>query len=232
MSGTNKSKHVVILCHPEPDSFNAAVAAKYCAVVEENGQEAILRDLYRMNFDPILRANEQPGSPAFMESPHVSHELEIIADAAVLVFVYPIWFGTPPAMLKGYVDRVLGANFSFRAVRARDARSRLEGAHLLSLTSSGTSLIWLEEQGQWQSLIQVFDRYLERAFSMASTEHVHFPSIVEGLSERFFQQNMEDVRQAARKLCSIALNDRRSGEAERASKERAWLRGEQPTILE
>ena len=226
------SKHVVILCHPELDSFNAAVAAKYCAVVEECGQVAVLRDLYRMNFDPVLRANEQPGSPTFTESPHIANELAIIADAAVLVFVYPIWFGTPPAMLKGYVDRVLGSDFTFRAVRARDATSRLEGTHLLSLTSSGTSLVWLEEQGQWQSLIQVFDRYLERAFSMASTEHVHFSSIVEGMSEHFFLQNMEDVRQAARKLCSITLNDRQSGETERASKERAWLRGEDPDILE
>jgi NAD(P)H dehydrogenase (quinone) len=227
MLAKDKLKHVVILCHPELESFNAAVAAKYCAVVEDHGQIAVLRDLYRMNFDPVLRANEQPGSSAFKESPDVAHELEVIADAAALVFVYPIWFGSPPAMLKGYVDRVLGSDFTFRAVRARDATSRLEGAHLLSLTSSGTSLIWLEEQGQWQSLIQVFDRYLERAFSMASTEHVHFPSIVEGLKERFFLENMEDVKQAARKLCSITLNDLRSGEAERSSKERGWLRGEE-----
>lgn len=227
MINTKKSKHVVVLCHPEPDSFNAAVAAKYCAVVEENGQEAVLRDLYRMKFDPVLQANEQPGSSAFLQSPHVAHELDIIADAAYLVLVYPIWFGTPPAMLKGYVDRVLGSDFSFRAVKARDATSRLAGAHLLSLSSSGTSQIWLDEQGEWQSLVTVFDHYLERAFSMASTEHVHFSSIVDGLSERFFLQNMEEVREAARKSCSIALNDIRSGEAERAAKERAWLRGDE-----
>ena len=226
MRARDTLKHVVILCHPEADSFNAAVAAKYCAEVEEHGQVAIMRDLYRMEFDPVLRANEQPGSPGFLESPHIAHELEIIADAVAIVLVYPIWFGTPPAMLKGYVDRVLGSDFTFRAVQARDVKSRLEGQHLLSLTSSGTSRVWLEEQGQFQSLVQVFDRYLERAFSMASTDHVHFPSIVDGLSERYFLQNMEDVRQAARKMCSVTLNDLRSGEAERASKERAWLRGE------
>ena len=44
-----KSKHFIVLYHPESDSFNAAVTAKYCAVVEENNQEAILRDLYRMS---------------------------------------------------------------------------------------------------------------------------------------------------------------------------------------
>ena len=222
-----KIKHVVILCHPDPDSFNSAVAAKYCAEVEEHGQVAVLRDLYRMNFDPVLRAHERPGLPTFMQSPEVDEELEIIANAQVLVLVYPIWFGTPPAMLKGYVDRVLGADFSFRAIRAREAASRLEGTHLLSLTSSGTSTAWLEEQGQRQSLIQVFDRYLKLAFSMASTEHVHFSSIVAGMSDLNFRQNIENVRQAARKSCSLALKSLRSGEVERLSKERAWLRGEE-----
>jgi NAD(P)H dehydrogenase (quinone) len=211
MNATKKSKHVVILSHPEPDSFNAAVAAKYCAVVQENGQEAVLRDLYRIKFDPVLQGNEQPGSAAFRQSPHVTHELDVIADAAVLVLVYPIWFGTPPAMLKGYVDRVLGSDFSFRAVKARDAKSRLAGAHLLSLTSSGTSQIWLDEQGEFQSLVQVFDRYLERAFSMASTEHVHFSSIVDGLSERFFLQYMQEVREAAEKSCHIVADDISAG---------------------
>ena len=228
MIAAHTTKHVVVLCHPALDSFNAAVAAKYCAAVEENGQQAVLRDLYRMNFNPVLQADERPGSPTFLESADIASELEIIADVAVLVFVYPIWFGTPPAMLKGYVDRVLGSDFTFRSVRARDATSRLEGTHLLSLTSSGNSLVWLEEQGQWQSLIQVFDRYLGKAFSMASTEHIHFPSIVADLDEHFFRQNMEDVRQVARKMCSIVVNDQSSGEAERASKERAWLRGTDP----
>jgi NAD(P)H dehydrogenase (quinone) len=232
MGAKKPLKHVVVLSHPEEDSFNAAVAARYCAEVEKHGQTAIMRDLYRMEFDPVLRAIEQPGSPAFLESPHTAYELEIIADAAVIVFVYPIWFGTPPAMLKGYVDRVLGSDFTFRAVQAHDAKSRLEGKHLLSITSSGASLVWLEEQGQWQSLIQVFDRYLARAFSLASTEHVHFSSIVDGLSERFFEQNMEDVRQTARKMCSKVLSEALGAEAERSAKARGRLRDQQADPVE
>jgi NAD(P)H dehydrogenase (quinone) len=201
MNTAKKPRHVVILCHPEPDSFNAAVAAKYCAVVRENGQEAILRDLYAMDFDPVLRASEQPGSPDFRQSPQVAHELGILTGAAALVLVYPIWFGSAPAMLKGYVDRVLGSDFAFDAIRARGGPSWLAGTHLLSLTSSGNTQLWLEEQGAWQSLIQVFDRYLGWAFAMASAEHVHFSPIAPELSERFFLQYMEEVSQAARKIC-------------------------------
>ena len=194
-------KHVVVLCHPDAQSFNAAVAAQYCAAVEARGQTAILRDLYRMKFDPVLQSTERPGSPGFLESPHVAHELDIISNAAVIVFVYPIWFGTPPAMMKGYVDRVLGSGFSSDAVRARDPASTLAGAHLLSLTSSGNSQLWLDEQGQWQSLIAVFDRYIQRAFSMASTRHSHFSPIGEALSERTFAQHMAEVETVAEAMC-------------------------------
>ncbi len=199
----DKCKHVVVLCHPETNSFNAAVAARYCAVVEENGQTAILRDLYRMKFAPVLQANEQPGSAKFFESPHVTHELDVIAGMAVLVFIYPIWFGTAPAMLKGYVERVLGADFHFRALGAEPESSRLSGTHLLSFTSSGNSLLWLEQQETLKSLTYVFDRYIERAFSMASMEHIHFASIVDDLSEHLFEQAMADVQRAAQKMCNI-----------------------------
>lgn len=203
MNNPVKSKHVVVLCHPDPHSFNAAVADKYCAEVTARGQDVVLRDLYRMKFDPVLQGNEQPGSSRYFQSPHVAHELDVIADAAFLVFVYPIWFGSPPAMLKGYVDRVLGADVTVRAIQAEGGPSRLAGTHLLSLTSSGASQIWLDEQGEWKSLLQLFDHYLTRAFAMASSEHVHFSSIVDGLSDRFFLQYMEQVRAAAAKACDI-----------------------------
>ncbi len=199
-------RHVVVLCHPASDSFNAAVAARYCAAVAECGQVAVLRDLYRMEFDPIMRASDQPGAADFAPCPRVAEERALIADATVVVFVYPIWFGTPPAMLKGYVERVFGADVAWPAARAPGSRSRLAGKHLLSLTSSGNSRVWLDEQGQWQSLIAVFDHYLRRAFAMASAQHVHFPSIIPGLNDRFFAQNMAEVGDAARKACRMATD--------------------------
>jgi NAD(P)H dehydrogenase (quinone) len=203
MGDAVKANHVVVLCHPKLESFNAAVAEKYCAVVEQRGQKAVLRNLYDMRFDPILRTEEQPGARGFFQCPHVAYELALLDDADIVVLVYPIWFGLPPAMLKGYVDRVLGSDFSFGAVHDHAAGSRISGKHLLSFTSSGNSQIWLEEQGQWHSLIQVFDRYLERAFALASTDHVHFSTIIEGLSERFFLQYMDEVEQAAEKSCAL-----------------------------
>lgn len=201
-------KHVVVLCHPEEQSFNASVAREYCATIEENGHEVVLRDLYRMGFDPVLKASERPATKSYVRSDDVTAELDLLAGASVFVLVYPIWFGTPPAMIKGYVERVLGSGFSHRAVRARTPSPLLTGAHLLSLTSSGTTKQWLDEEGAWLSLRNVFDHYLQNAFSMKSAEHVHFSAVVEGLKERFVEEYLEQVREAARTVSSLAASER------------------------
>lgn len=214
-------KHVVVLCHPEETSFNATVAREYCATAEEIGHEVLLRDLYRMDFDPVLKANEQSDSAHFARADDVAAELDLLAGASVFVLVYPIWFGTPPAMLKGYVERVLGSGFSHRAVRARSPSPLLTGAHLLSLTSSGTTKQWLDEQGAWLSLRNVFDHYLQNAFSMKSAEHVHFSAVVEGLKKRFVEEYLEQVREAARKVSSLVGSERHHAAARPALKPRS-----------
>jgi NAD(P)H dehydrogenase (quinone) len=195
-----RMKHAVILCHPKADSFNASLAKRYCETVSGFGHEAVLRDLYRIGFDPVLKAGEEPHDD-FIPAPDVAAELAAIDGADVLVLVYPLWFGMPPAMLKGYVDRVLGAGFSFRSVRDHGAGHMLADKRLVSITTSGTNRAWLEEQGAWLSLRNLFDDYLRHAFSMRSTEHHHYSSIVEGLKRRFVDENLYDVEQKACALC-------------------------------
>lgn len=202
---TRPPRHAVILCHPDPASFNSAVAKRYVRTVRAMGHEAMIRDLYRIRFDPVLKDDERPGRDNFMLSGDVAEELSVLSGYDVFVFVYPIWFGLPPAMLKGYVDRVLGAGFPFRHVRERSTHPLLTGRKMLSFSSSGTSKQWLEEQGAWMSLRIVFDKYLERGFSLTSSDHVHFPSIVDGLDKRVIDEHLETVDQTARKICASFL---------------------------
>jgi NAD(P)H dehydrogenase (quinone) len=208
----NVPKHAVILCHPERDSFNGAVADAYCSAVEQIGHELCLRDLYRIGFDPVLKDKERPGEPGFEIHPDVAEELRLLSGATVFVLIYPIWFGTPPAMLKGYVERVFGSGFSHRDMRERRKNRLLTGGHLLSFTSSGNTKHWLEEQAQWLSLRGVFDHYLKTVFSMKSEGHVHFSPINPQSRRRFIEENLEQVRLAARSIAATAAADvRRRG---------------------
>jgi NAD(P)H dehydrogenase (quinone) len=181
------------------------VADHYRRTVEEFGHDLVVRDLYRMGFDPVLKSLERPTHPDFTLYEDVAAELAAISGTDVFVLVYPIWFGTPPAMMKGYVDRVLGAGFSHRAVESRQFHPIMSGKHLLSFTTSGASWAWLNEKAAWHALRQVFDHYLANAFSLASVEHVHFSSIVGGLKERFVREHLLQVEETAREICSKLL---------------------------
>lgn len=194
--------HAVILCHPNADSFNAAVAQRYCEAVREIGQVAILRDLYRMGFDPVLQPHELVETGGAALAADVSAEIEEIRSADAFVLVYPIWFGTPPAMLKGYVERVFGAGLNHRAMGGHERHRFMADKHLLSLSSSGNSIQWLEGQGAWVSLRNVFDTYLATAFSMDPPVHVHFSNIVDSMTQSSIDEELYRVREIARETCS------------------------------
>ena len=198
-------KHVVIACHPETESFTLSVARAYCAAVAAHGHEAILRDLYRIGFDPVLKAAERLPAAPFAPAPDVQVELDLLDGADAFVLVYPLWFGTPPAMLKGYIERVLGAGFSREMMTGplhRRHHKLLGGKHLLSFSSSGSSKAWLEDQHAWRSLQTIFDGYLARAFWMDTPEHVHFGEIVEGLDAMTVAGHLRSVEAQALRLCA------------------------------
>jgi NAD(P)H dehydrogenase (quinone) len=199
-------KHAVILCHPDPDSFNAAVAKAFCEAVGANFHDVILRDLYSLKFDPVLKANEQPSALEFVPLADVATELDVIHDANIIVLIYPIWFGTPPAMLKGYVERVLGAGFGHRLMRERGEGSTAAGKHLVSISTSGNSSQWLDSQGAIVSLHNVFDNYLANAFSMASHGHLHLSGITEDMGELAARRELYRVTEFADQTCAKLLH--------------------------
>ncbi len=102
----------IILAHPNQDSFNHAIAQVVLATLRENGYGVILHDLYAEKFDPLLPADEIPREAALPPDLEV-HCREIMA-ADGLIIVHPNWWGQPPAILKGWVDRVFRPGVAYR----------------------------------------------------------------------------------------------------------------------
>ena len=186
-------KHAIVACHPAEDSFTLAIARRYAEAVGEHGHESILRDLYRLGFDPVLKEEERHGHPGA----DVTAEWDVIGDPDVFVLVYPIWFGAPPAMMKGYIDRVFGAGRALGSAGEGTESSRLAGKHLVSLTLSGTMRSWLDEKGVLGSLRNVFDRYMADVFGLAETHHYHYDGVQPGLPERDYRFQLAEVGEAA-----------------------------------
>jgi NAD(P)H dehydrogenase (quinone) len=104
----------IILAHPNPGSFNHAIAKTAAETLRKNGHEIVLHDLYQERFDPMLPTVEL-ASDALLDANLARHCKEI-AHADGIIIVHPNWWGMPPAILKGWIDRVLRPGVAYRFV--------------------------------------------------------------------------------------------------------------------
>ena len=175
-------KHAVVLAHPNPHSLSAAAAKAYGEAARALGHTVIVRDLYRMGFDPCLKASEIPGPDGYEFGADVTAERETLADVDVFAFVYPFWFNAPPAILKGYVDRVFGMGFGFGPAPGGN-EPLLVGRKLVSFSFSGAPEQWVCDTGALQSLETVFDRHVCGVCGLQLAGHIHTGGIVPGLRD-------------------------------------------------
>lgn len=203
-----RPRHVVVLSHPNRQSFNGLIVDTYCETVARHGQEAIVRDLYGIGFDPVLKDAERPSQKAPTLAPDVIAERETIRSSDVFVFVYPIWFGMPPAMLKGYIDRVLGAGVTPRDLQKATGPDLLKDRLLVSISTSGASTHWLDQRQQVEGMRDLLGNYLVQGFGMRGFEDLHFGETVEGLSQDFVDALVGRVEDFADGICRNAADQR------------------------
>lgn len=106
-------KALLVYAHPNPASFNAAMLQTALQTLGEMGYATQVSDLYAMGFDPVLSGPELVKSLSLEYAPAVLDEMEKVRWADVLIFQFPDWWYGFPAILKGWVDRVLAYGFAY-----------------------------------------------------------------------------------------------------------------------
>jgi NAD(P)H dehydrogenase (quinone) len=106
----------VVVAHPSADSFCHHLAARAVAGLRAAGHDIELLDLYADEFRVAMTAEERDAyhgdSP--IRDPLVERYADIVGRAGALVFVYPTWWSSLPAILKGWLERVMVPGVSFR----------------------------------------------------------------------------------------------------------------------
>ncbi|MCD7935463.1 MAG: NAD(P)H-dependent oxidoreductase [Tannerellaceae bacterium] len=101
----------VIVGHPYTGSLNAGIAQEVTDKLKENGHDVMYHDLYQEGFNSVIPAAE-------LVSDHSDDKLVLlhqqeIREADGIIIIHPNWWGQPPAILKGWVDRVLRENVAY-----------------------------------------------------------------------------------------------------------------------
>lgn len=102
---------LVILGHPDPSSFNHAIAQTARDELISLGHDVVFHDLIAEKFDPYLPAGEIPKDAVL--PPDIKLHCDELANADGVVIVHPNWWGMPPAVLKGWIDRVVRCGVAY-----------------------------------------------------------------------------------------------------------------------
>jgi NAD(P)H dehydrogenase (quinone) len=105
---------LILLAHPKIGSFNHAIADTVIQHLEKNGHEPLFHDLYSEEFDPLLQADELEGD--FSPRGLLKEHCDDLISADGIVIIHPNWRDQPPAILKGWIDRVLRTGVAFEFV--------------------------------------------------------------------------------------------------------------------
>jgi len=112
-------KALLVSAHPCADSYSHALAVAATIGLESNGHHVTVLDLYDIGFTAAMSKDEHDAYTAKQPplDPMVLEHADLVQQAETLVFVYPTWWSGPPAVLKGWLERVLvpGVAFTFDA---------------------------------------------------------------------------------------------------------------------
>ena len=204
MKGVVFMNTVIIYAHPNPISFNAALAEVVQEEMEKLGSQVKIKDLYGMDFNPCLGEED---FKAFRrgEIPHdIQEEQEDITWADHLVFITPIWWINFPAILKGYFDRVFSVGFAYK-VTSQGFVGLLTEKQALVITTSGAD----QSQAKKYGMLDVLKATIDGIFStcgFASWQHINLYA-VPSVSDQEREQMLVDTRRTVERWASgLELN--------------------------
>jgi NAD(P)H dehydrogenase (quinone) len=140
-------KHVIVYAHPNPKSFSASIRDHIHHLSRDLGNSVTVRDLYHMNFNPVLSSSDFQALQKGITPKDIHTEQDIISAADLITVIFPLWWSGYPAILKGWIDRVLQHGFAFKYSRDKGATPLLTNKKIQLITTMGASVDEYENNG-------------------------------------------------------------------------------------
>lgn len=185
---------LIVYAQPREDSFTKSLVSRVTDELKNKGYDVTIRDLYGMNFNPILESQDMihvvdgtftRDNPQFPDDVLIEQEHMINSD--LLIYVFPIWWNGMPAIMKGYVDRVFQHGFAY-SFENDEPKKRFAGKRALFLTPTGQPQ---NDDGT--------DTPLNTAIKTVTSEWMFGSNGVEVIEHRFFGRvpylNREELNQ-------------------------------------
>ena len=194
-------KCLVVTTHPLSNSLCKLLTVHVVDKLTEMGHEVTIEDLYVQKFDPVLTAAEREsyysGSYDFS---NVSEQVERLQEADALVMLFPIWWVSFPAMLKGWFDRVWAPGIAYdHAIDFGPINPRLNNLKKVLVVTTLGAPWWVDRLIMWQPVKRVIKIALLQACAKKST--LKYLSLYK--SERLSENKIEQFKKKIEKFLTV-----------------------------
>ncbi|HHT9114621.1 MAG TPA: NAD(P)H-dependent oxidoreductase [Candidatus Wunengus sp. YC65] len=189
-------KYLIVHTHPNPSSFCNAITASICKELEKNNRDFIIRDLYKIRFDPALGLEDLAAMYKGVCLEDVRTEREYVSSADMLIFVFPVFFNNLPAMLKGYIDRVFSLGFGYGLENKRPVPLLTGKKSLIFSTTYSTDELSRENE-LFDDVRKTIAFPLKQFCGIKTLEHTFFTAVqlvTDDDRKRMLEQTREIIR--------------------------------------
>ncbi|WP_282115944.1 NAD(P)H-dependent oxidoreductase [Cellulophaga baltica] len=175
-------KHLIIYSHPNKGSLNHHLLQTVIDSLKIKNHEIVIRDLYQLNFNPVLSLEDMDGQRMGNVTDEVKQEQQYISWADHIIFIYPIWWTGMPAIMKGYIDRVFSYGFAYRYDKGVQ-KSLLTGKLTTIINTHGKSQAEYESIGMDKALSLTSDKGIFTYCGLEINQHFFFDKADKANSE-------------------------------------------------
>jgi len=166
-------KHLIIYAHPNANSLNHHLLQTVIESLEIEKHEIVVRDLNKINFNPLFSLEDMQGQRMGEVSEDVKTEQDFISWAEHITFIYPIWWTGMPAIMKGYIDRVFSYGFAYRYDQGVQ-KGLLTGKQTVIINTHGKSNEEYERIGMDKALSLTSDKGIFTYCGFEINQHFFF----------------------------------------------------------
>ena len=170
-------KHLIIYSHINDESFSHAILETVVAESKNKNAEFEVRDLTALNFNPLLSAADMESLNRGETPADIRAEQKFVEWADVISFIYPLWWGHMPAILKGYIDRVFAYDFAYSCKENGEPIGLLPGKKIMMFTPMGNPTELYEKMGMIKALELTTDTCIFEYCGITDIKHLHFGNI-------------------------------------------------------
>jgi NAD(P)H dehydrogenase (quinone) len=187
-------KHLIVYSHPNPKSFCHAIFETVTETLKSSGHEIVIRDLYNLNFDPILKASDFVAMQTGKITNDIKEEQNYIIWSDIMTMIHPVWWTGLPAMFKGYIDRVYSHGFAY-AIGEKGLEQLLTGKKVIIFNTQGTPKEIYDASGMSNAMHLTSDAAIYQFCGIEVLEHIFFSAVpyVDDATRKAYLEQAKEV---------------------------------------